>query len=145
MAMKIGKEGKEVVKAITKKTKEVAKPASKEGIATNFIGYLIAIPLSFFYDFVYNLVAKKFIENKIATDVIRIALPATVGLIFHVGKLPVGDQVAGVGYGIAVISAVRVVAERLKLGGLFTKKKDVVKAGAVEAQGLNIMTLWGVE
>lgn len=145
MAMQVGKEGKTIVKEITKKTKEVAKPATKEGIATNFVGYLIAIPLSFFYDFVYNLVAKKFIENKTATDVVRIALPAAVGLVFQFGKLPLGDQVAGVGYGIAVISAVRVAMERLKLKGLFLKKGAAAAEAKAEPEGVLLDNMWGVE
>jgi len=126
--------------AVQKKLKDVAKPATEEGIATNFVGYVLSIPLSFAYDFAYNLIAKKVITNQIASDILKVAIPAGVGAIFHFGKLPGGNVVAGTGYGIAIVSAIKIIIARA--GGISLFKKPAVVEGETETL---IDSLWGVE
>lgn len=140
MSVDVGNEATGTVKAVVDELKDIPKPATKEGIATNLVGYILSIPLSYAYDFVYNLVSKKVITNEIVSDILKVALPAGVGAIFHFGKLPAGNIVAGSGYGIALLSLIKIIIARIK-GVKGLKKKAV---GSRETEPL-IDSLWGIE
>lgn len=138
--MKVGNEIKQAPKAIVDELKDIAKPATKSGIATNMVGYVLSIPLSYAYDYLYSLVAKKFIDNTMASDILKILLPAGVGAVFQFGKLPAGNIVAGVGYGIALLSLIKLIIRKIKGVKAFEKKP----VGERETEPL-ITSLWGVE
>ena len=140
MSVDVGNEVKVTTGAVVSELKDIAEKPTKEGIATNFVGYLVSIPLSFAYDFLYNLVAKKFITNQIASDIIKVITPVGVGAVFQFGKLPAGNIVAGVGYGIGIVSLIRVIISRVK--GLKTAKTTTATGEGIIPK---ITSLWGVE
>jgi len=133
------KKVKSTAGAVGQKLKEVAQPATEAGIATQFVGYTLSIPLSYGYDFVYSLVAKKLITNQLARAIIKILLPAGIGAAFHFGKLPGGNIVAGTGYGIAIVSAIKLLIA--KFGGGF----KTLKTKVATEEGLVIDSEWGIE
>ena len=87
-----------------------------------------------------NLVAKKFITNQIASDIIKVITPVGVGAVFQFGKLPAGNIVAGVGYGIGIVSLIKVIISRVK--GKRVKGETTTTATAGETI---INSLWGIE
>jgi len=141
MAMKVPSEVKQTPKAIVDELKDIAKPATKSGIATNMVGYVLSIPLSYAYDYLYSIVANKF-GNNIASDVIKILLPAGVGAVFQFGKLPAGNIVAGVGYGIALLSVIKLIIRKIK--GLKTPSA-IPKTDTIVVNGTEVEGEWGVE
>ncbi|KKM87850.1 hypothetical protein LCGC14_1264740 [marine sediment metagenome] len=142
MSVNVGKTGSEIkntAKEVVDEIKEIAKPATKEGIATNMVGYVLSIPLSYAYDFLYNLLAKKFITNQIASDVLKVVIPAGVGAVFQFGKLPLGNVIAGTGYGIALMSVIKIIITRVK------GRKTTTDTAELAKEGVRIHRLWGVE
>jgi hypothetical protein len=140
MSVNVGSEIKKTGAEIATKTKEaVMSSATTSGVATNFVGFVLSIPLSFAYDFVYDLLSKKVITNQMASDALKVLLPAGIGAVFQFGKLPGGNIVAGTGYGIALLSLFKIVIERLKGVKTGTKTKAVPEA-LTEIKGL-----WGLE
>jgi len=137
MSVDVGKEIKETPKAVVDELKGITEPATKQGIATNFVGYVVSIPLSFAYDYLYAMVSSKFGANQIASDLVKVITPAGVGALFQFAKLPAGDIVAGVGYGIAIVSLIKIIIARIK------GRKTTTKA-TTEAE-VEVQTLWGVE
>ena len=140
MSVDVGSEVKGTTGAVVSELKDIAEKPTKAGIATNFVGYLVSILLSFVYDFIYNLVAKKFITNQVASDIIKVITPVGVGAVFQFGKLPAGNIVAGVGYGIGIVSLIRVIISRIK--GLPSLQKKPVGERSTEPL---ITSLWGIE
>ena len=82
---------------------EATTPASKEGITNQVVGFALGIPISMFYDWLYEMVASKVITNVLARQVLKVAIPLGTGLVFQFAKLPFGNIVAGTGYAISVI------------------------------------------
>lgn len=143
MSMQIGNEIKQTAGSMKKEITDLPEKPTKEGIASNFVGYVASVPVSFFYDWVYGLVAEKLITNVVAQDIIKIALPCAIGGVFQFGKIPFGNIVAGLGYGIGAISAIKILINRVK-GGV----KTVEKAPLIQATGATIATAisgWGVQ
>jgi len=128
-------------KEIVAEVKEQAKPATKQGIVNQVVGFGIGVPLAILYDKLYNLVAAKAITNEIARDIIKVALPLGIGLGVHVSKIPFGNIIAGTGYCVALISAGKILYTRIK--GLLGKtvKTDV----NIEVDDLEGVKLWGVQ
>ena len=134
-------------KEIVAEVKEQAKPATTSGITSQVVGFAVGIPLSMLYDWLYNMVASKAITNEIARDIIKVAMPLTIGLAVHVAKVPFGNLIAGTGYAIALISAGRIIYTRVKglLGiGKTAQVGDVPKSSDMtdaEAEA----SIWGVQ
>ena len=141
MSMKIGEEIKKTGKEITETLKEQTKPADTKGISTQFVGYVFSIPLSYAYDFLYNLVAKKVITNQLASDILKVIIPASVGGVFHFAKLPLGNIIAGTGYGIALLSGIKILIARFK-GKKTTETSD--SKTDLQLNGIPAR-LWGIE
>jgi len=137
MSVDVGKEIKETPKVIVDELKGIAEPATKQGIATNFVGYVVSIPLSFAYDYLYGLVSTKFGANQLTSDLVKVITPAGVGALFQFAKLPAGDIVAGVGYGIAIVSAIKIIIARIKGRKTTTKTTTDIE--------IELESPWGVE
>ena len=143
MSVDVGSEIKSTAKVVVDEIKDIAKPATKSGIATNLVGYVLSIPLSYAYDYIYGLVAKKFITNELASDILKILLPAGVGAVFQFGKLPAGNIVAGTGYGIALLSIIKLIIRKIK--GTTTKTTSAIKTDSIIVNGTEVKGVWGVQ
>lgn len=141
MSVQAGAELKKTGGAIVEKTKDIAKPATTEGVATNFVGYILSIPLSFAYDMAFDFVANKVIKKPVVSDILKVVLPAGIGAVFQMGKLPAGNIVAGVGYGIAVVSLIKIIISRIK--GIKPVAKE--KSGDLNVADAGSMRPWGLE
>ena len=133
----------ELPKEIIAEVKTQAQPATKDGIVNQLVGFAIGVPLSMFYDYLYNLMASKVITNEIARDVIKVVMPLGIGVAVHVAKVPFGNLIAGTAYAVALISLGKIVYTRVK--GLFGKTTEGVSEG-VEILSVNGTNEgWGVQ
>lgn len=138
MSVDVGKEIKSAPKVIVDELKtNLTEPATKKGIATALTGYVISIPLSFAYDYLYGLASSKLGANPLVADIVKVATPAGIGALFQFAKLPAGNIVAGVGYGISIVSLIKIIIARIK--GKTTTKTTV------DDTEIEVESLWGVE
>ncbi|MHA1292223.1 MAG: hypothetical protein ACTSQJ_06095 [Promethearchaeota archaeon] len=125
---------------LVKEVKTEAKPATKDGVLNHAVGFMIGVPISMLYDYLYELMSDKLITNEIARDIIKVAMPLGIGVIVQVAKVPFGSIIAGTGYAVAIISAVRIIYNRIK-GLTGVPQKDT--------SGVTILDenteLWGVQ
>ena len=131
----------ELPKKVIAEVKSEAKPATSEGIVNQAVGFAIGIPISMFYDWIFELVASKAITNDIARDIIKIAMPLGIGVSAHVAKIPFGNYIAGTGYAVAAISAGRILYSRIK--GMLGAKTET--EGFTGSAILDNLKLWGVQ
>jgi len=136
----------ELPKNIVDKVKSEATTApTKEGITNQVVGFALGIPISMFYDWLYEMVAAKVITNVIARHILKIATPLAVGLVFQFTKLPFGNIIAGTGYAVAIISAGKILYEYIKekLGkGTSDKAAIIDKTTGNETE---VSSEWGVQ
>lgn len=136
----------ELPKNIVDKVKTEATTApTKEGITNQVVGFALGIPISMFYDWLYEMVAAKVITNVIARHVLKVVSPLAVGLVFQFAKLPFGNIIAGTGYAVAIISASKILYGYIK-GKL--DKGTPAKAAIVDkttGHELEIDKNWGVQ
>lgn len=104
----------ELPKGVVSELKDQAKPATKSGIINQAVGFAVGVPISMFYDWIYEMVAAKAITNDIARDLIKIAVPLSIGVVVHIAKIPYGNYIAGTGYAVALITAGRIIYSRIK-------------------------------
>lgn len=145
MTSKLTGTAKKQAGAIAKKLKDVAAKPTEEGIATQFVGYMLSIPLSFGYDYLYSLAVKKVITNQLAADILKILLPAGIGAVFHIAKLPGGNIVAGTGYGIAIASTIKILISKFGGKDFLKSKLPTAATETAEVGGVQINGVWGVE
>jgi len=130
---------------VVKEVKAQATPATKSGVLNQAVGFAIGVPISMLYDYLYSLMSQKLITNDIARDIIKVAMPLGIGIVVQVAKVPFGNIIAGTGYAIALISAGRIIYNRVKgLLGKSTQVGDVPKTSDmtdIEAE----LTVWGVQ
>lgn len=129
-----------VPKDIINEIKDEVKPATKDGVINQAVGFMIGVPISMLYDYLYGLMSEKLITNDIARDIIKVAMPLGIAVVVQVAKLPFGNIIAGTGYAVAIISAARIIYNRVK--GLAGKPKT-------DANGATILgketELWGIQ
>ncbi|GAH57641.1 unnamed protein product [marine sediment metagenome] len=131
----------EIPKNIVKEIESEAKPATKEGVMNHAVGFMIGVPASMLYDYLYELMSEKLITNEFARDLIKVAMPLGIAVVVQVAKVPFGSVIAGTGYAIAVITAARIIYNRIK--GYATKEND---EGVATPAVLDSNTrLWGVQ
>ena len=131
-------------KEIADEVKAQAQPATKEGIVNQLVGFAIGVPLSMFYDWLYDLMASKVITNEIAKDVIKVVMPLGIGVAVHVAKVPFGNYIAGTAYAVAIISLAKIVYSRVK-GLIGTKQVGDVPKRPEGYVGDAPIEIWGVQ
>ena len=130
----------DIPKTLVSEVKKEVQPATKEGVASQAIGFALGIPVSMFYDWLYDLVSAKVITNAIARDVLKVAMPLGVGVVVQVAKLPFGNIIAGTGYGVALISLFKILYNRF-----FKGIKGAVAVKTEPVLNDSEITLWGVQ
>ena len=96
-----------------------------------------------FYDWLYDLMAKKVITNEIARDVIKVVMPLAIGIVVHVAKIPFGNYIAGTAYAVAIISLAKIIYTRVK--GLVGKTAEAgTTSEDIEIIAVNA-SKWGVQ
>ena len=128
---------------VVNEVKNQAKPATKDGIVQQVVGFGLGIPISMFYDWLFDLVASKVIDNATARNILKVALPFGVGVIVHVSKIPFGNLLAGTAYSIGIISLVKlgIAFIKGKLGKTTEETAYAVNENVYEAEVIN----WGVQ
>lgn len=130
-------------KDVITEVKDQVQPASKSGIISQAVGFALGIPVSMFYDWLYEMVASRIITNEMARKILKIVLPLGVGVAIHISKLPFGNILAGTAYGVAIVSAIRMLIDWIKVR--FGKKSAPTDAYAETAQNDQEISLWGVQ
>lgn len=130
----------ELPKDLINEIKSEAKPATKDGVLNHAVGFMIGVPLSMLYDYLYDLMSEKLITNEIARDILKVAMPLGIGVVVQVAKIPYGSIIAGTGYAIAIISACRIIYNRVK-GLVGVAKTDINGATILD----KATELWGVQ
>jgi len=126
--------------------KEATTAPTKEGITNQVVGFALGVPIAMFYDWLYEMLAAKVITNVMARNVLKVAAPLGVGLVFQFAKIPFGNIVAGTGYAVAILSAVKMIYTFIK-EKLGKSTADTAERATGYKDGIPTIldSLWGVQ